>query len=342
MQAATSNPKGNVIGAGLTEAQVEEAVRRSGYPLQTLIAQSLTGVFHVREEWSFVDADTNELRTLDILAERPFYDINKHTRVRPTLDLLIECKQSDLPYVFFLASNRTWLPKFPALAGLFGNDITVITDDDPSTWVFTIQSALGIDQDPFVEDGPRHCMSLAKCMRKGKDLEVSGAETFNGIVLPLVKAIKHFQQQEIPPSTAYYHDMHMVFAVAVIDAPMIAIDMTDTGQNLTYEPWLRVIRNQATLADNWIDRGQIHAIDVVHKDFFETYITDHIIPFAERVSEKALKHAVEIATGEAFAPKLSSQQSRSPNGMMPRTILKKAVRLHTIGRRLIELVFRRW
>ena len=105
MKAAAGNPSGNVIGAGLHESQVEEAVRRSGYPLQTVIARALSTAFHVREEWSYIDADTAELRTLDLLAERPFYESDVHSRVRPTLDLLIECKQSDLPYVFFLAST---------------------------------------------------------------------------------------------------------------------------------------------------------------------------------------------------------------------------------------------
>ncbi len=47
-------------------------------------------------------------------------------------------------------------------------------------------------------------------------------------------------------------------------------------------------------------RIQIRAIDIVHKNFIETYVSDHAIPFAERVSEKALKHATEIVTGEAF------------------------------------------
>lgn len=341
MRAANGNPQGNVIGAGLTEAQVEEAVRRSGYPLQTLVARSLAGAFDVREEWSFIDADTEEIRTLDILAERWFFDTEKHSRIRPTLDLLIECKQSDLPYVFFLASNRTWLPKFPALAGLFGDKITAITDDDASTWTATVQHALGVDQDPFVKEGPKQCMSLSKCMRRGKDLEVSGAETFNAVVLPLVKAVKHFQKQETPPPTAYYHDMHMALAVAVIDAPMIAVEVTDTGQNLIYEPWLRVVRNQATQSEDWTDRSQIYVIDVVHKDFFEFYVTDHVVPFAERVSEKALKHAVEIATGQAFAPNLGSRSFEGFTEMVPRTAVKKAARPLTIGRRLAKFLLRR-
>jgi hypothetical protein len=339
--ASSDNPRGNVIGKGLTEEQVEEAVRRSGYPLQTIVARSLSDTFHVREEWSFVDDDTEELRTLDILATRGFYDAAEHSRVRPTLDLLIECKQSDLPYVFFLASNRTWLPKFPALAGLFSAKITAITDDDPSSWTTTIQSALGIDQDPFVMGGPKHCMSLSKCMRKGKDLEVSGAETFNGIVLPLMKALKHFQKQETPPPTFYAHDMHMALAVAVIDAPMIAVDVSNAGQKLTYEPWLRVIRDQAIPSEDRSDRSQILAIDVVHKDFFETYVTDHVITFAERFSAKALKHAVEIVTGEAFAPKLGSRSFAGFSEMVPRKALKKAARPLTVGRNLARFI-RRW
>jgi hypothetical protein len=337
MKAVANNPRGNVIGAGVTDAQVEEAVQRSGYPLQTLVARSLGRAFHVREEWSFIDSDTEDLRTLDILAERPFFDFKVPSRVRPMLDLLIECKQSDLPYVFFLALNRVSMPKFPALAGLFGDTITATTDDDPSTYTCAIQHALGLNKDTFIKEGPRHCTSLSKCMRKGKDLEISGAETFNGIVLPLVKAVQHLQNQEAPPSTAYYHDMHIALAVAVIDAPMIAVNVTHSGQELTYEPWLRVVRNQAIPAEHWIDRSRYYAIDVVHKEFFETYISDHVVPFAERVSKKALEHVVEIVTGEAFVQKLGSRSFDAFTEMTPRTAGKKATRLLTIGHHLRSL-----
>lgn len=114
--------------------------------------------------------------------------------------------------------------------------------------------------------------------------------------------------------------MHIALAVAVIDAPMIAVNVTNSGQSLVYEPWLRVVRNQAVPAEDWFDRSHYYGIDVVHKDFFETYISDHVVPFAERVSKKALKIAVEIATGKAFMPNLVGRSIEEPwSEMTPQT-----------------------
>jgi hypothetical protein len=81
--------------------------------------------------------------------------------------------------------------------------------------------------------------------------------------------------------------------------------------------------------------------DVVHKDFFETYVTDHTIPFAERASQKALKHAVEIVTGEAFVPKLGDRWWEALAQMTPRTTLRKVAHPLTIGRHLVRLFARR-
>jgi hypothetical protein len=67
------------------------------------------------------------------------------------------------------------------------------------------------------------------------------------------------------------------------------------------------VRNQAVEADHWMDRSNFYAIDVVHKDFFEAYVTDHALPFAERFSAKALKHSIEVISGKAFIPDLRAK-----------------------------------
>jgi hypothetical protein len=120
METRPNNPATNKLGPGLTETDVLDAVSKSGYPLQTIVGNYLRSQFHVQEEWSYIDKDAQELRTIDILAEKHLYDLTReHPRVRPTLDLLVECKQSALPYVFFLSSSKPWVPHFPLLAGLF-------------------------------------------------------------------------------------------------------------------------------------------------------------------------------------------------------------------------------
>ena len=99
MDHAPNNPTSNQLGPGLTEDQVRTAVERSGYPLQTIVGNLLRSKpdtkeekFCVQEEWSFVDPETNELRTIDLRAELRLHSWDIEPRVRAHLNLLIECK----------------------------------------------------------------------------------------------------------------------------------------------------------------------------------------------------------------------------------------------------------
>jgi hypothetical protein len=56
MKGEENNTPENQLGAGIEEAQVLEAVRKSGYPLQTIVANALRMDFGVREEWSYADS----------------------------------------------------------------------------------------------------------------------------------------------------------------------------------------------------------------------------------------------------------------------------------------------
>ena len=194
------NTAENELGAGLEEL-ILEAVRNSGYPLQTTIASSLRMDFSVQEEWSFLDSDTGALRTLDIYATRRLWDFRSEPQpfVKPALDLLIECKQSDLPFIFFVAATRPWLRDFPYFAGLAQETIVVSTDDDFSTWSESILSALSLTEHPLVTHAVEPCMSISKCVRKGKEIELSGTDAYQNVVLPLVKALRY------PPRGPMFH-----------------------------------------------------------------------------------------------------------------------------------------
>jgi hypothetical protein len=45
MDAAPNNPVANALGPNITEAQISDAVRKSGYPLQTIVAKMLKDEF---------------------------------------------------------------------------------------------------------------------------------------------------------------------------------------------------------------------------------------------------------------------------------------------------------
>lgn len=70
MEIFKDNPLVNVLAAGLTEEKLNHAALKSGYPLQTRVTSDLRNEFSVYEEWSYIDDKTNELRTIDLLAQK--------------------------------------------------------------------------------------------------------------------------------------------------------------------------------------------------------------------------------------------------------------------------------
>ena len=302
MITSKDNPSQNKLNPGITDSDIETAIKKSGYPLQTIIANKLRTSFYCQEEWSFIDSKTKEIRSLDIMAEMRLYDFMKgQPRVRPTLDLLIECKQSELPYIFFLSPDKLRTSDYPSISGLFKKDITISTDDDPSTWTIPINDALGLADDSFLLDSAPNSMTFSKCARSGKDIVLSGTESYQGLVLPLVKSMQHFDEAEAPPKTAHYFDAHLTFGIGVIDGPMIGVTVGETSHKSEFIPWVRVFRHESYEHEDWTERKKLFAIDIVHKDYFDTFINNHLLPFANKYGVLIIKHDEKIADGKAFA-----------------------------------------
>src|SRR6059036_3566743 len=116
MKEAADNPASNKLHSGVTESQLDEATSRSGYPLQLRVARDLSTSFSVLEEWGYIDRDTKEPRSLDIYAHRSLLVVAQ-SAFQSDLVLLVECKRSDLPFVFFEAAVQSRPSDFPTIAG---------------------------------------------------------------------------------------------------------------------------------------------------------------------------------------------------------------------------------
>jgi len=301
MKVAQNNPGTNVLRSGVSDEMVEQAIHSSGYPLQLVVAQQLSSEFSFQEEWSFVDPDSGSTRNIDLLTSKELFEWKEpQPRVRPELNLVIECKQSDLPYVFFLSGSQPWIPDYPVISGLKSKNIVLTSDDDPSSWSFRPLHVLGLERHPFLTESVPFCMTFSKCVRKGQNLTLSGSDAYQNLVFPILKAVSHFDHVQSPPSTAYYFDCHMVIGLAILDAPMVGVRLTGTGSETEILPWARVVRHQPCDDEHKAERSQILGFDVVHKDYLMTYITEHVMPFAGAFSELVLKHTHELADARGF------------------------------------------
>jgi hypothetical protein len=304
------NPITNALSPGITESDVGSAITKSGYPLQTIVASwlrhgCLRDWFSIGEEWSYVDRDSGESRTLDIHAAEYLYDIEKRRpKVRPVLNLFIECKQSELPYVFFLSSIERWIPDFPMFSGLAGDSraLVVIQESNRGTNV-PILEALELKDHPFLTSSVKYASTFSKCERAGNNLKLSGSESYNQIVLPLLKAAAYFHEVEKPTETARYFDCHLSLCVGVLNAPMIGVQVTEDSHELQMLPWVRVIRHQSEEIPSPRRWKKVTAIDVVHKDFFQSYMNEHVRPFLDEFSERVFERQRLLARGDITSMK---------------------------------------
>ena len=342
MDQTSDNPVTNILEAGISETDLKSAIERSGYPLQTVIGNALRSEFRVQDEWSYIDRDTHDLRTIDILAQKPLYPYdNSNPRIRPSVNLLIECKQSELPFIFFLTPEKPFVPQFPMIAGLGHDSFQITSDDDPSSWEFDAIRILGLEEHRFITNPP-YCYTLSKCTRAGKNIELSGNETYNSLVLPIIKSLHHFKVLETPPTTAMYYDAHLTLGIAILDAPMIGVHVLEKSNQLTLLPWVRVVRLESSEEASWWTKSNFSVVDFLHKDFFQTYITQHAVPYANDFAALAIKHQQILASGKAFAAGMEKNSWDDIEArLQPRAIQSEVIRTRLIFRNISNFLFKR-
>lgn len=311
LDSRSNNPSDNVMGAGISEEELRSAINASGYPLQAVVAERLSKAItavnpeylvSIQEEWSFIDSDTGSVRALDVLAE-VILPTAQGARLRPTLDLLIECKQIELPTVFFVRPQFSTLGiDYPRLAGHPHDTIRVVSSPDSDRHILNLSWILGFGDHEF-NKLPTPAVTMGRIHRKSKGLELSSEDTYPSIVRPLMKATDFFIASSKPHSARCYFDLRMVVSVAVIQGPMIgAVHTEQQGDGLTYVPWVRLHRLDPSSEGDVGRHGKPRLIDIVHASYLDSYC-NYLLSFAQFVAKKIEKLTIPIIWGEGKIPK---------------------------------------
>lgn len=319
MPRKVKNVPSNAIGPGVNEGELLKAVSRSGYPLQTVIgARLLERDYRLLEEWPFVDEDTEETRTLDINAIRPLGEPlqTRGGRLSLWLSLLIECKQAELPYVAFEAVSPADYSEFPAIVGLIrGGDVGItIGTDPPTSRSVPVQTFLGLDSQALVQ-APPVASSLSSVLRpKGKGsekLELSGEHTFRSIMFPITKALAHYRSLYQHRNEGGWDNVEenvtarVVLPVVVVDAPLLLARVPTAEDAPEPTPWIRVLRRHTARTNRrWWTIPKPTMVDLVHKGFFDDYLSQFVDPFCDLFQQRISKHYETMNSG-AFIPGLS-------------------------------------
>ena len=199
MRKDAQNPPKNELPSECKEEALISAIEQSGYPLQGEVAYKLKNHFHLIEEWGYFDKSVDMHRSLDIFEHRQSYNDNQNA-VRPSCSVLVECKRSKYPYVFFSRSTEQIIDGFPAVAHVGPVDIS---DRSGTSRSFFVSRVLGVDEDAFVS-GAQMCNTFARGIRKGRDIELSGTDPFNSIILPLARAVDHVTKDRKKATQRYF------------------------------------------------------------------------------------------------------------------------------------------
>ncbi|MFC9180178.1 hypothetical protein ACFTZJ_05555 [Streptomyces globisporus] len=319
---------------GVTAKDVREAISKSGYPFQAvvadIIAASPLGVesgASIQEEWTYIDRESGQVRSIDILADLAFQHgyQDPASGLRSRLSLLVECKQSDFPYVFFLRQTPpSENNEFPDIAGLDSQQLRVFVDsapgdgdcdsaaeaepaspidaaegkkEAPSSFWINLRDALDLHEIPFFAAPAPFAISLAKTFRKGSRLEITGEETYKSLTLPLLKAADHLRLLSEPEPDHPLLFPRIIINVAVIRAPMISALLHEGEQGLLSLPWVRVSHLEPTNSPRARHlTGAVRYFDVVHESFFSRYL-EILSRDAEEMALRMHQHSDEISSG---------------------------------------------
>ncbi|MBI4901866.1 MAG: hypothetical protein HY829_15515 [Actinobacteria bacterium] len=212
----------NELRLGMTNEELLGAVGRSGYPFQAVVTELIeeqlqsSGNLAVYEEWSYRDSDTDTIRQLDalvILNGKPREHGSQFVRTR--LVLLVECKKSDNPYVFF---TRDKVQYWNILEGFPSEWVTIHDYPRDFDYRMHVSDFFGLYDLPI--NCIPHAVSIARAEWQQKKIVLSGEEFFRSLYHPLLKARDYFCEISRNNEDPLIRTITMVLPIAVLDAPM--------------------------------------------------------------------------------------------------------------------------
>jgi len=296
MEEDAGNPKTNRLGAGFQEKDLHDAIRKSGYPLQHRVVQLLQSEFRIIE-----DRVTGEPRALDVLAQRAILE-GPERQVQLGVTLLLECKKSELPFVFFDSTTKRMPPNFPRVFGYKKYGFTLQAKTESREGISPAE-VLCLGDLPFVSSGPPVCRTYARPERKGEALDLSGSFLHKDVVMPLVSAVDHRSHMYVAKGGGPPYNLQLTLLLGVLEAPMVLASGPEDSVRLSMAPWVRLVRHEASQHDFGVS-ASYYVVDFVHVDFLTRFVSGQLFPFLEDVVRRIEEGKSLILRGNGDVPSL--------------------------------------
>ncbi|WFE25777.1 hypothetical protein O7623_20720 [Solwaraspora sp. WMMD791] len=318
------------LPGGMTEADLLQAVMHSGYPLQTAVADALQRLLDgignygaLQEEWAFIDSESGQTRSIDVFFETSLYrrknGFEDRIPVHPSLNLLVECKQSKLPYIFFVRPTPPeQVYSFPEIAGLRSPDIEFFFQEDGAftggSYFMSLHDVFYAWEDEFFDSPAPFALSLSKVAHKsGGKIELTGEDAYRALTLPLMKAADHLIDRCRPTEDTEGLACRFLVCLAVLRAPMFSVMRVDGEDHMAAIPWVRAVRLEPPQdAKSRSPHSIVRYFDVVHESYLDDYLTRLSQAFL-MLGERIVAGADVIAAGRA----ISEEGERTWSNMRP-------------------------
>jgi hypothetical protein len=285
-----ASPYAPCMGNLPDEHQLLSALHDAGWLLEQRAVRVLSERdLHPRAGWAYEDVDEpGTSRELDVWTYRQLYRDND-SKVLVAMSLLVECKQSSLPYVAIGQDLPQWRFSANPTEHVLPTQ-NLITARSPGRNEYTpAWNELGFNDLAVDNGGSRfRATQLTRLDRKGSGWSASNSGIFTSLVYPLAKALRASQvghrtrehQLSAESKRDHFAEILLHFPVVLISCPLYVVDASTEAPVVERRPWVTARRElKSRNVTGTFD------IDIVTEDAFARYV-DQRIALAQAIADR--------------------------------------------------------
>lgn len=264
--------------------QFEEMLNQTGYSLESFVEKKLKKTFFVSRQPYYLDEDSGQGRTLDLLAQVSYFQSEKNKQIIQ-LFLPIECKSlPDHAWIFFEGSFDLFnlIPEYVEHEKISGYDKLKSISFIPL-------------EDLFVSSA---CAELRLTNKKKYKKSNNREDNLYEAILSVVKATRHFMEYEKEkilhqlklPKTKYKYVLSIYQPVIVFNGRMY--EAKENNEKITLNNIKFAQLNKEYISKNYNEKlGRIHIVSYDALDEYVQIIKNHynIKESAEEFRQRILK-----------------------------------------------------
>lgn len=286
----------NQINVGPSSEEVVAALRQTGFILEQDVRKVLEKRdIHCEVSRAYEDPDEGKSREIDVWGYKEFFR-DESERIIFAIQLVVECKNPKSPYVIVGRSARDRdRVKVPYGAKFYCDEgIPVpLPPSPPSTeskWTRyrPIWHILDLSSAPGSPSADSFVGNQLVVMERKKEWIADNDHMFNGIVMPMAKAVSALSKRTIArgkfdPATNFSSNK-ITLPILVTSNDIFEVDTESDTLEAVKKPWSNVVRHIKT------DKLDLHLrVDVVQAQYLDDFLSERVLAFGSEVAQRVRK-----------------------------------------------------